>query len=138
MFMRFFIRGSAIQRRFSARLWSLSGLIVLFCLVDCWIFRHWRSQSAGAYLLALLPGLPVLGVFWATGLYLKEEKDEFERYLMVLCLLGGAGGALALTTIWGYLEAFTRVPRIDLLWVYPLFWLFFAISVQVVKARYAQ
>jgi hypothetical protein len=56
--------------------------------------------------------------------------------LLVQSLLGGIGGTLAATTVWGYLEDFTRTPRLDIVWIYPIFWVFVGISYHVVRARY--
>jgi hypothetical protein len=84
----------------------------------------------------VLPALPLIGALVGTGAYLTEEKDEFQRNLLIQSLLGGIGATLAATTVWGYLEDFTHVPHLDLILVYPAFWLFVAFSIPVVKLRY--
>jgi hypothetical protein len=71
-----------------------------------------------------------------TGVYLAEEKDEFQRNLLVQSLLGGTGGILAVITAWGYMEDFAHAPHMDLIWVYALFWGFASVSYCVVWARY--
>ena len=86
--------------------------------------------------MAALPALPILWVLIETGRYLAVEKDEFQRNLLVQCLLGGIGGTLAVTTVWDYMEDFARAPRLDLVWVYPIFWLFVALTYPVVARRY--
>jgi len=40
------------------------------------------------------------------------------------------------TTVWGYMEDFARAPRPDLVWVYPIFWLFVGLAWPVVYRRY--
>jgi hypothetical protein len=99
-------------------------------------FRMWSLEGAIAYVIAVLPALPIVWMLIATCAYLSEEKDEFLRMMLVQCLLCGIGGTLAITTVWAYLEDFVRAPRLDLIWVYPMFWVFVAISYPVVKARY--
>ena len=84
----------------------------------------------------VLPALPILWVLIETGRYIAVEKDEFQRNLPVQCLLGGIGGTLAVTTVWGYMEDFARAPRLDLVWVYPIFWLFVALTYPAVVRRY--
>jgi hypothetical protein len=96
----------------------------------------WHFSGAAAYCVAVLPALPILGYLAAVFAYLAEEKDEFERNLLVQCLLAGTGALLAAVTIWGNLEEFARAPHLRLVWIYPIFWIFVAISMPVVKARY--
>jgi len=124
------------QRRFVVRMWVLAALCVLFSVVAALGFRLGHLTGVAAYLVAILPALPILGALMATGQYLAEEKDEFERNLLVQSLLGGIGGTLAATTIWGYLEDFAHAPHLHLIWIYPLFWLFVGISIPVVMRRY--
>jgi len=89
-----------------------------------------------AYPVAVLPALPIVWVLIETGRYIAAEKDEFQRNLLVQCLLVGIGGTLATTTIWGYMQDFAHAPRLDLIWIYPIFWLFVGLSVPVVILRY--
>jgi hypothetical protein len=51
-------------------------------------------------------------------------------------MLWSIGGTLSVTTVWGYLEAFAHIRRLELLWVYPIFVVFQVISSLVVRWRY--
>jgi hypothetical protein len=124
------------ERRYVVRMWIMAGLCVLFSTVAAVLFRLSHPHGVVAYLVGVLPALPIVGALVYTGVYLVEEKDEFQRNLLVQSLLGGTGGILAAITAWGYLEDFAHAPHLDLIWVYPLFWLFAGISYGVVKARY--
>jgi hypothetical protein len=86
--------------------------------------------------MAILPAIPILWVLMETGRFLATEKDEFQRNVLVQCLLGGIGGTLAVTTIWGNLENFAHAPHLDLVWIYPIFWIFVVLSAPVVMWRY--
>ena len=66
-----------------------------------------------AWLLALLPGLSVAGVFWAIGKLLVEEQDEFQRMLLVRQVLVATGFTLTIVTVYGFLENFGLVSHID-------------------------
>jgi len=70
-----------------------------------------------AYLLAMLPGLSVAGIFWAVGRLLIEEQDEYLRMLMVRQSLVATGFTLSLATIWGFLENFRLVPHVDAFYI---------------------
>ena len=127
---------SQAQRRYIARCWLGAMLVIVLCLAAAFVFRMTHLHGLLAYAVALTPALPILWVIIATGRYLAEETDEFQRNLYVQCILGGIGGTLATTTTWGYLEDFARVPRLDLVWVYAIFWLFAAITYPIVYRRY--
>ena len=70
-----------------------------------------------AYLLALLPGISVAGVFWAIGRLLIEERDEYMRMLLVRQVLVATGFTLSLVTIWGFLENFDLVSHVDAFYI---------------------
>lgn len=124
------------QRRYIVRMGVVAALCVLFALVAALAFRFGHPAGILAYLVAILPALPIVGALIGTGVYLGEEKDEFQRTLLVQSLLGGIGITLSATTIWGYLEDFAHAPHLDLVWVYPLFWIFVVLSMPLVILRY--
>ena len=66
-----------------------------------------------AYLLAILPGICVCGIFWAVGRLIIEQDDEYQRMLLVRQTLFATAFALSLATIWGFLESVGLVPHID-------------------------
>lgn len=124
------------MRRFRTRSYISAALVVLFALVASASFHRLHLHGLVAYLVAILPALPILWAIWETGRYINDEKDEFLRNVLVQCLLGGIGGCLGVTTVWGYLQDFTGARPLDPIWVFPIFWLFTVLSYPVVKARY--
>jgi hypothetical protein len=127
---------SPIQRRWVHACWISAGLVVLLAVGAAAAFSFWHLKGLPAYFVAVLPALPILWLLVEMGRFLAAEKDEFQRNLLVQSLLGGIGGTLAITTIWGYLEDFARAPHLDLVYVYPIFWLFVCVSYPVVRLRY--
>jgi len=126
----------AVQRRYVVRSLIGAGLMILLAVASAHSFRTGHLTGALAYVVAVLPTLPILWMLIETGKYLNDEKDEFQRNLLVQSLLGGIGGTLAVTTVWGYLEDFARAPRLDLIWVYAIFWFSAALTYPVVSRRY--
>jgi hypothetical protein len=124
------------MKRFKIRSYVSGAFVVLFAFVASASFRLMHLHGAVAYLVAILPALPILWALVAVGQYLAEERDEFQRNLHVQYLLAGIGGTLAVTTVWGYLEDYVRVPHLDLIYIYPIFWLFVGIAMPVVRRRY--
>lgn len=66
-----------------------------------------------AYLVAVLPALPIIGMFAAIGHYLNEEQDEYVRVLAVRKTLIASAFALSIATAWGFLESFEVVGHVD-------------------------
>lgn len=86
--------------------------------------------------IAIVPGVAVVGYFWAMGRFIVELKDEFVRMLMVRQALIATGLALSAASVWGFLESFEQAPHLDAYW-WPILW-FFGIAVGGIanKLRY--
>jgi hypothetical protein len=128
--------GNPAQSRYVVRMFVAALFCMVFSAAAALGVRYGHASGVAAYLLAILPALPIVGALVATGAYLNEEKDEFQRNLFVQAILGGIGLTLSMTTVWGYLEDFARAPHLRLAWVYPLFWIFVLAAFPVVWLRY--
>jgi len=124
------------QRRFVRACWMSAALVTPLVLGAVAAFRLYHLHGIAAYAVAVLPTIPILWVLVELGRFLAVEKDEFQRNILIQCVLGGTGGTLATTTIWGYLEDFAHAPHLDLVLVYAIFWLFVLVSYPVVRLRY--
>ena len=104
------------QRRYHKRVAIFSSLyLVVLAIQVSWLDSHDASVPVRAG-LSVLPGLAVLGIFWAIGRLILEEKDEFIRMLIVRQTLIATALALGFATLWGFLEAGDAVPHIDAYW----------------------
>lgn len=119
---------SPAQRRYVRRIAvvTLAYLVTLFLAVS--LVGQGRVGGPLAYVLAILPGLSVGGVFWAVGRLLVEEQDEYLRMLLVRQTLVATGFTLSLVTIWGFLENFDLVPHVDAFYVAVLWFVGLAIG----------
>ena len=127
---------SKAERRYLKRL-ALTQLFYLVLLfITRWTFRHFHPTGLVAYLLALLPALPVVASFGVVGLYIAEQSDEFERSITIQSLLWGLGGALSINTIWGFLEDSANVPHITPIYTYLFFWILMGLSQPFIRMRY--
>lgn len=127
---------NAATRRYLYRFLATMSLYVVFLVGAVWAFPRYHPTGALAYLLAILPALPIIGGIVVVGLYLAEEKDEFQRALLVQSMIWGIGATLSLTTAWGFLEVFQLVPHIELYLVFPLFCALTGFASAMLKARY--
>lgn len=84
-------------------------------------------------LAALAPGLATLGVFWAIGRLIIEEKDEFIRMLIIRQSLIATAIALSAASVWGFLETANVVPHADAYW-WPVMW-FMGLAIGAVANR---
>lgn len=114
---------SAAWKRYNARLIWLSLLYCAFLLPAVYGFKHELVEGWAAYPVAILPALPIIGIFAAMGRYLVEEQDEYLRMLMVRQILWASGFTLSLATIWGFLDNFGLVGHADGYWLIALWFL---------------
>ena len=104
---------SVAFRRYNWRVIWLSLLYAGALLLAVYGFKHHLLSGGLAYGVAVLPALPIIGIFAAIGRYLVEEQDEYLRMLMVRQTLWASGFALSLATIWGFLESFGLAGHVD-------------------------
>jgi MFS family permease len=130
------ITNNPAARRYYRRLIVTLLLYAASLAVSIGVFIHFRPTGPLAYALAILPAIPVIGILAVFGLYLAEEKDEFQRFIGVQAMLWGIGGLLAVTTVWGFLESFVHIPHLNPINDFAIFWLFAGISIPVLLARY--
>ena len=103
---------SPATKRYNLRMIWLWLLYAAFLLPAVYSFKHRLVSGELAYVLAVLPAIPIIGVFATVGRYLVEESDEYLRMLMVRQTLWAGAIALSLATVWGFLESFDLVSHI--------------------------
>jgi hypothetical protein len=123
-------------RRFMRRNLITLLLYALSIVFVVWVFLRFHPTGVLAYLLAVLPAIPLTGLLAIFGLYLAEEKDEFQRSIGVQSMLWGIGGTLAVTNIWGFLESFVHLRHLNPSLDAVIFWIFVGISIPFLLRRY--
>ena len=108
---------SAAWKRYNWRIIWLSLAYCAFLLPAVYGFKHHLIVGAAAWIVAVLPAVPIIGLFAAMGRYLVEERDEFVRMLMVRQMLWAMGFTLSCATIWGFLDNFGLVGHVDGYWI---------------------
>lgn len=103
---------TAAEKRHQRRVMAVMSV---YCVVLIGVLMLWQSTRVSGpwlWLLAVAPALPLSGAIVATGLYLREETDEFQRAIHAEAALWATGGMLAITNVWGFLEMFRVVPYV--------------------------
>ena len=113
---------SAAWTRYNWRLIWLSLLYAAFLLPAVYGFKHHLIPGGLRYVVAVLPALPIIGLFVAMGRYLVEEQDEYVRMLRVREMLWAMGFTLSCATIWGFLDNFGLVGHADGYWIVVLWY----------------
>lgn len=109
---------SAAQRAYLRRFLPLM-LAYVACLFGAIRLNQMLApQGVAAVLLAILPALPLVGVVWAIFRLVAEEKDEYQRSLVVRQILIATGFMLATTCVCGFLETFGQVPHLPMYWAF--------------------
>ncbi|MBU2676986.1 MAG: hypothetical protein KJP16_07860 [Gammaproteobacteria bacterium] len=100
------------NRRFLYRLGSSATVLGLSVVAA----RHLIDQEVIGgplvWAIALVPGLAMFGIFYAYGMLILEQTDEFIRMLIIRQFVIATGIALSFATIWGFLEEFGLVEHV--------------------------
>jgi hypothetical protein len=112
-------------------IWTVSMDMVSYVLilfgVSAYVHRH-HPVDWQLFVLAALPSIPIIGVLIAVGVYLRGEKDEYQRDMMVKCILWGTAGVLSLSTFTGFLHSFGWIGSISPFAEFVLFWVLVAVA----------
>jgi hypothetical protein len=95
---------------------SLAYVVALFG-GEWYLGTHPGAHHAMAYAAAIAPAIPIICIFVAIGRYLVDERDEYQRMLLVRQSLIASAFALSIATVCGFLESADLAPHLDSYWV---------------------
>lgn len=124
------------SRRYTQRFIPVMAAYVITLFFAAWYIPRFHPTGGLVYVIAVLPAIPIIGVIAVIGLYLAEEKDEFQRSVLIQSMLWGMGLTLATTTVWGFLENFAKTVGFQPYLTFPLFCFFFGVITPFIKRRY--
>jgi len=105
--------GGEAQKRYIKRTAISTSLYLITFAVLMLAEQEWDVSRQVMMVLSVLPGLGIVGVFWAIARLIVEETDEFMRMLVVRQALIASSFALSLASVWGFMESADVVPHID-------------------------
>ncbi len=100
------------NRRFLVRLCISVAALALSVYAAKHLIDQGNADGPWLWLLALIPGLAMIGIFYAYGMLIVEQKDEFLRTLILRQLIIATGLALSFAAVWGFLERFGLVSHV--------------------------
>ena len=108
---------------------SLTMLGYLLAVFGTATFVHnHHPHGITVYLLSALPAFCILAMLGVVVNYLRDEKDEYVRMLMVRSLLAAAFIVLAVGAYNDFLRSFGDLPALPAFSQWVIFWLTFAIA----------
>ena len=113
----------AAQKRYMKRVALFTSLYLIALAIMTFADKSYDPSEAVRVILATLPGLAIIGVFWAIGRLIVEEQDEFMRMLIIRQSLVATGFALGAASVWGFLENADIVIHLDAYW-WAVAWFF--------------
>lgn len=121
------------HRRYLKRVAIFTSLYIAAIALMTFVIKDGEPSEALRAFLAVLPGLAIIGIFWAIGRLIVEEQDEFLRMLVVRQTLIATGLAMSAASIWGFLESADVVIHADAYW-WAVVW-FFSLGVGAIVNR---
>jgi len=100
------------MRRYTVRVLLLMVGYALALIGVNMFLRDNDAPRVAAYAAAVLPALPIIGVFVMIGRLLSEMRDEYVRMLLVRQALIATAFMLSVATVWGFLESFRYLPHV--------------------------
>jgi hypothetical protein len=87
--------------------WMATYTMVVF--ISAWFVKHDGGEKFYLYFWSVFPALPVLAIVFRMGRYLREEKDEYQRWMVMQSILVGTAGLLAAVVVNDFLRGFAHV-----------------------------
>jgi hypothetical protein len=97
---------SPAHRAYQKRSFTVLALYFLVFIGTSYFVDRVHPSGWVLWLCAALPSIPMITIFFFTGRYLKVERDDFKRDLVMRCLLAGAGACLSVNVVAGFLRIF--------------------------------
>ena len=85
--------------------------------------HRWHPQGWHLWLASAMPTIPIIGLAYVVGRYLREEKDEYQRDMTVQSLLWGTAVALAISVFDSFLSSYGSGVEMPRFLVFMSFWI---------------
>ncbi len=108
------------MRRYTWRFLAAMVAYVVVLTLSLVYAKTYHPTGAVALRLALVCALPMLLAIRALMLLPREENDEYMHARIRESYVIATGGALAICSVWGFLQTFKLLPEVPLWTVFPI------------------
>lgn len=105
------------QRRHSRRVLKAAIAYAAVLIPAVYLISRGMVSQPWQTILAILPAIPVIGMFTSYSRYLSEETDEYQRMLVVRRILTATTVAMCCAVIWGFLSKLGGIAPIANYWI---------------------
>lgn len=112
---------SPARQRYNRRILILAVIYAAFLFPAVYGLSRHLVSGPPAFIVGVLPALPVVGFFVAAGAYLVDEQDEYLRMIFTRQSLIATGITMSAATLWGFLEGFDLIPHV-VAYAWPVVW----------------
>ena len=113
------------ERVYLKRLAATMAVYIVLVFATTILVRHIGVSGWLLYVVAVIPCLPILRLVQVVAIYLHEEKDEFQRLLVVRAILAGASVTLFISAVSDFLRSYTDTGDLPPFTIFILFWTVF-------------
>ena len=99
-------------RRYMLRVTGAMTVYVVGLIAAYYLIENELVSGPLVWAVAVLPGLAIASMFYAVGMLILEQKDEFLRMLLIRQNLIAMALAMSVVVIWGFLEGFGLVDHV--------------------------
>ena len=109
------------QRAHTRRTMWLMLVYLLILPPLVWLHAHRHIGPTLLVLMAIVAGLPLLGMFASWGRYLSDERDEYHQAVTLRRIAIATNATMGTAVVWGFLQAFGVMPLVEAYWI-PFVW----------------
>jgi len=126
---------SSAKRKYTQRALGVMASYIGTVFASTYTVRHWHPQGWHLLLAAALPTIPIVCLAFVVARYLREEKDEYQRYLTVLSFLWATAVTLAISVFSGFLQSYGSTVELPAFTEFIVFWITVALTRAVQSIR---
>ena len=124
----------AVRRYLQGILLTMGGYLLATFGTTSFV-HHTHPRGAVVYCLSAIPSFCIFAMLAVVVIYLRDEKDEYQRMLVVRSLLAATFVGLALDAYVDFLRSFGDLPALPPFTSFVVFWVVFAIAQAVQSGR---
>jgi hypothetical protein len=111
----------------------LKGSLIVWATYTATVFtsgfmvKRWHPQGWRLFLAAALPSIPLFFFAYVVGRYLREERDDYQRHIVIRGMLWATAVTLSVSVFADFLHAYGWQGSLPPFTEFVLFWIAFAV-----------